>query len=152
MFAKIQKLRELEEEKNKLLKKLEDIDNCLEHQKEQCCHIMVYLGYNDFLIVPNKHRCLICGKMDDEKVPFEPEYVIHAEDYLPGYDTQDEEQCNEKFDHIQTLAFGLLRENPNMSRKELTTKLNNLIQEGISFRKSKDSSELVKTKKYKNVK
>ena len=148
MFTKMQELRELKDEKRKLEKNLAHINNCMNQQKENCFHVMVYLGYNGFPVIANKYkyRCLICGELDNEKIPFKPEYIIHAEDYLPQYDTQDKEQCDEKFDNIQALALNLLRENPDLSREEMVIKLNHLIQEDISFRRSENKPKLVKTR------
>lgn len=61
--------------------------------------------------------------------------MAHAEEYLLQYNIKDDEQCLVKFEHIQTLALGILKENPEMLNEELVARLNNLIQESISYNK-----------------
>lgn len=139
---KIKNLRELEMQKFELEKKLAFINRNIKEQQMTCLHIDVNLGK---YMLYDRYCCILCGEENIEK-DFEPEYIIHAENYLPQYDINDEKQCNNKFDHIQTLALGLLKDNPNMSREELVDKLNNLIQLSISFRESQSGSKLVKTR------
>jgi len=147
-IEQIQYARDLEEKKAKLDRKLEKINNNIEQQKKYCSHISVDLGYYGYYpSTGDMYRCLICGKGKGKEYFFEPEYIIHAENFLPQYDITDVKQCDEKFDNIRTLALGILKENPDMSREELTTKLNNLIQENISLSESQNATKLVKTKK-----
>lgn len=80
----------------------------------------------------------------------ELENVVYAENYLPQYDSEDEEQCNEKFEHIRTLALELLHDDPNMSREELCKRLNQLIQESISLKENNDTVKLVKNQEQAN--
>ena len=77
---------------------------------------------------------------------FEHKYIVDARYYMPQFDIKDEEQCNNKFDHIQILALVLLKENPDMSRQELVDKLTNLIQESLSIREKQNDQRLVKVK------
>lgn len=149
---KIQCLRKLEIQKAELERKLISINKNIEEQKNSCLHISVDLGYDvHSSTTRDKYRCLICGKGKGEEYFFEPKNIVHAENYLPQYDINDEEQCNNKFEHIQTIALGLLKENPDMSRAELVDKLNTLIQKSILFKESKNSPKLVKTRTSKKL-
>lgn len=146
-IEKIQYLRKLEMQKDELEKELMAISRSIDEQKDSCLHIGVNLGY--YALCPstyNKYRCLICGKKISKEYFFESEYTVNSENYLLKYDTEDEEQCDKKFDLIQTLALGLLKEEPNISREELVVKLNKLIQESISFRESQSASKSDKTR------
>lgn len=144
---RIKYIRQLEEQKANLEQQLNPVCRKIEEEKESCLHVAVNLGY--YGICPStgdKYRCLICGKGAGEEYFYEsyPGYVVHAENYLPQYDIKDEQQCNNKFDLIQTLALGLLKENPDMSRRELVYKLNNLIKKSISFKEENNGPKLVK--------
>ncbi len=142
IFKKIAYVRMLETQRNALTEELACININIKQQEESCSHILVNLGNKG--IIDNYERCLICGQQAEEGCVMAFELCVHAEDYLLKYDINDEIQCNEKFDAIQTLAFGLLRENPNMTREELTIKLNNLIQESINIRDTKNNPKLIK--------
>lgn len=149
-FEKIKYLRELEIKKDKLEKQLESINNNIEEEKDLCSHISVDLGY--YGLYPktgDKYRCLICGKGKGDEYFYEPNYVVHAENYLPQYDIKDEIQSDTKFNHIQTIFIGLLKEDPTISREELVDKMNNLIQQSILFRESENEHKLMKTKNLK---
>lgn len=139
MAEKIKIGRELESEQRKLSESLNKINGYIENQKDNCSHIFVDLGRTHY-----RYRCLLCGKGRIENYVMEPKYIVYAEDYLTQYDIQDEEQCNEKFDNIQTLALGLLQDDPNMSREELCNRLNQLIQESIALRENDNTQKLVK--------
>lgn len=146
-IKKIQYIKFLEMKKNQLEINLENVNKDIKKQKDSCIHLGVNLGY--YGLYPssgNKYICLMCGKGKDGEYFAKPKYIIHAENYLTQYDIIDEEQCNEKFDNIQTLTLGLLKENPDMSIEELSLKLNNLIQKSISSKENQDSPKLVKTK------
>ena len=75
--------------------------------------------------------------------------MVHAEDYLANFDIGDEKQCNEKFDTLQTMALGLLRDNPSMDNLELTTRFNHLIEESHLQREEnlKQGKQLLKDKR-----
>lgn len=144
---KIKYLRELETQKDELERKLVPITRNIQQEKNSCSHISVDLGcYGLYPSTGNKYRCLICGKGKSDEYFYETQYIVYAENYLPQYNIKNEQECDIKFDHIQTLALGLLKENPDMSREELVNKLNNLIQESISFRENENVHKLVKNK------
>lgn len=120
-------------------------------QRKTCSHVSVDLGY--YGLHPStgdEYCCLLCGMWKNREYYYDSRYMVHAEDYLPQYDIKDDEQCIAKFEHIQTLSLGILKENPEMSNEELVSRLNNLIQESISMRQSKDTEmngpKLVKRK------
>lgn len=139
-IKKIQYFRNLKMQKSELERNLAFINRTINEQSDYCSHIGVNLG--KFLLY-NRCRCLICGRRKEEITFLNPEHIINAENYLPQYDMQDDKQCDEKLDTIQTLALGLLKENPDMSSEQLVYKLNDLIQESISFRESKNEPKLV---------
>ena len=64
-------------------------------------------------------------------------------------DIKDNKQCLDKFVHLQILTLGILKENPEMSNEELVSRLNNLIQESISYNKKQSGPKLVKTRNSK---
>ena len=137
----------LEEEKAQLERKLALINGKINTQREACSHVSVDLGYSKYrwwillFIMWNGKKSWI---LLQSKI-----YMVHAEDYLPQYDIKDDEQRIAKFEHIQILAIGILKENPKMSNEELVSKLNNLIQESISYNKSQSGPKLVKTRNQK---
>lgn len=148
---KVKYLIELEEEKAQLERKLAIINGKINTQRETCSHVSVDLGYYGlYPSTGDEYCCLLCGMGKNREYYYDPRYMVHAEDYLPQYDIKDDEQCIAKFEHIQTLALGILKENPEMSNEELVSRLNNLIQESISMRQSKDTEmngpKLVKRK------
>lgn len=92
----------------------------------------------------DEYWCLLCGMGKNREYYYDPKYMVHAEEYLPQYDIKDDEQCIAKFENIQTLALEILKENPEMSNEELVSKLNNLIQESISYNKKSKWSKTIK--------
>ena len=135
-------LQELNRQKIELERRLVPIKADIEKKQESCSHIHVNLGCCGH----DKYLCLICGKENKDDFFVPPYYTIHAENYLPQYDIKDEEQCILKFELIQTVALGLLKEHPDISRKELIVNLNNLIGENISITQEQSGIPLRKTK------
>lgn len=135
IVQRIEYIRQLESKKVQLEKDLEFLNKEIEYQKSDCSHIGVDLGYYGYFpSTGDKYRCLICGKGKDDYF-YEPKHIVHAEDYLPHFDIKDETQCEEKFTLIQTLAIGIIKENPKMEREEIVSRLNNLIEEANLIRK-----------------
>ena len=146
-LGKIKRIRELERKKYVLERELMSINEGITEEKETCMHISVNLGnYGFYPVVESKYRCLICGKGEGNEYFSANEYIVHAEDYLPQYDISDFKQCNNKFSFIQTIAIGLLKDNPDMSREEWVDKLNSLIQLSIEIRESDNSQKLIKSR------
>lgn len=137
-FERMQSIKKLEEQKEILLRKLSKIDKKLKNEKEECNHISVDLGYYGmFPSTGDEYCCLICGKGKNREFYFEPQKnIVHAEKYLPEFDITDDIQCARKFERVQELAFSILREYPNLSDKELTDRLNSLIEKSISSREN----------------
>lgn len=144
---------ELEKEKTKLEREVSLINDKIKGIKNICSHVSVDLGY--YGIYPStsdEYCCLLCGMGKNREYYYDPKYIVHAEAYLSQYDIKDDEQCIAKFEHIQTLALGILKENPKMSNEELVSRLNNLIEESISYNKDQSGPKLVKTKNKKTNK
>lgn len=123
-IEKIEYICSLREEKNKLeiactmkSKEIEEIEN-------KCEHITVITrGKNEYL---TSFRCLLCGK----KLVEPTEYLVYAMSYLSErYDEQNPLQSEEKFNMIQTLAIGILKDNPNMPIDNLVEILNSFTNE-----------------------
>lgn len=147
-IEKIKLIQNLEEKKLRLEKELDSIHNDILEVQEECEHVVVFLGYHGWCaITGEKYRCLLCGKEDI----YEPNFIIDAKEYLKNYDVKIEHQFNNKFDHIQTIALGLLKDNPDMTGKELLDKLNNLIQESIEYKENQSGPKLTKSMNPKNI-
>ena len=146
-IEKIKYINDLQMERLSLESKLATVNEKIEEEKNSCLHVSVNLGYYGlYPSTGDKYRCLICGKGKGDEYYCEPEYyIVHAEKYLPQFDIKNELQCDDKFLHIQILALGLLKENPNMTREELVDKLNNLIQESIAYKENQSGPKLEKS-------
>lgn len=124
-------------------RKLSTINEQIETEQESCNHISVNLGNNKSTL-NNVHRCLICGKGKDNYF-FDSKYVVHAENYLTSFDISDEKSCDDKFEVLQTMALGIIKDNPSMDNLELTNRFNQLIEESIT-QKEENSSKNQKKK------
>lgn len=152
-IEKIEYIRQLEIKKVELEKELSNVNKSIEEQKSSCLHVGVDLGYYGlYPSTGNKCRCLICGMGKGKEYFYEPKYIVDASNYLPHYNIKDEEQCNNKFDFIQILATGLLKENPDMSRQELVYRLKNFIQKSISISENLNDLKLIKIPEHKKNK
>lgn len=141
---KINRLYELKSERNKISKRLESIDRDIEQEQEECKHIGINLGYKNWMSnCLELNQCLICGKIGTF---FDPKFLIHAEEYIKQLDPMVREEYEEKFDTIQILALGIIKDNPTMKREEIVKKLNDFIQENIVKRKEKQGSQFTKKK------
>lgn len=138
---KIKYIMKLEEEKVKLERKLASVNECINVQKNTCSHVIVDLGY--YGIYPStgdEYCCLLCGMGKNREYYYEPKYMVHAENYLPQYDIKDNAQCLEKFEHIQILALGILKDKPDISNEELVSRLNTLIEDSIFMSQDTDKN------------
>lgn len=149
---KVKYIMKLEEQKEQLERNLAIINGKIDTEREECSHVSVDLGYYGlYPSTGDEYCCLLCGKGKNRDYYYEPRYMVHAEEYLPQYNIKDDEQCLAKFEHIQTLALGILKENPEMSNEELAARLNSLIQESISYNKDQSGPKLVKTRNPKKI-
>lgn len=149
---KVKYIMKLEEQKEQLERNLAIINGKIDTEREDCSHVSVDLGYYGlYPSTGDEYCCLLCGKGKNRDYYYEPRYMVHAEEYLPQYNIKDDEQCLAKFEHIQTLALGILKENPEMSNEELAARLNSLIQESISYNKDQSGPKLVKTRNPKKI-
>ena len=149
---KVKYIMKLEEQKEQLERNLAIINGKIDTEREDCSHVSVDLGYYGlYPSTGDEYCCLLCGKGKNRDYYYEPRYMVHAEEYLPQYNIKDDEQCLTKFEHIQTLALGILKENPEMSNEELAARLNSLIQESISYNKDQSGPKLVKTRNPKKI-
>lgn len=106
-----------------------DVSNLLKNFEENCLHVCVDLGYHGKFPSSNENYCcLFCEKNNF----FYSVNVIHAENYLPEYNVNKYEDCNKKFKIIQELAIKILNEEPELTRSELTDRINNIIDEELS--------------------
>lgn len=139
-FDKIKYIMDLEDRKSKLQRQISKISNEISEQKKSCSHISVDLGYYGlYPSTGDEYCCLLCGMGKNREYYYEPKYMVHAENYLTQYDIKDDSHCIEKLEHIQILALGILRDNPDMSDEELVSKLNDLIENSIA--KSQQAEE-----------
>lgn len=132
-IKKIQSIKELMDKKAELRSKLSTVNEQIEMEQGSCDHIDVNLGNNKSTL-NNIHRCLICGKGKNEYF-FDSKYIVHAENYLTNFDISDEKQCDDKFDILQIMALGIIKDNPSMDNLELTNRFNQLIEESITQKK-----------------
>lgn len=147
---KFKYIMKLEEKKAQLERKLAIINRKIEIEREDCSHVSVDLGYYGlYPSTGDEYCCLLCGKGKNRDFYYDSRYMVHAEEYLPQYDIKDDKQCLDKFEHLQILTLGILKENPEMSNAELISRLNNLIQESISYNKKQSGPKLVKTRNSK---
>ena len=149
---KVKYIMKLEEQKEQLERNLAIINGKIDTEREDCSHVSVDLGYYGlYPSTGDEYCCLLCGKGKNRDYYYESRYMVHTEEYLPQYNIKDDEQCLAKFEHIQTLALGILKENPEMSNEELVARLNSLIQESISYNKDQSGPKLVKTRNPKKI-
>jgi len=144
----IKSILELEEEKENLEGKLSLINEKIKKIKNDCSHVSVNLGY--YGVYPStgdEYCCLLCGMGKNREFYYDTRYMVHAENFMPKYDIKDDKQCIEKFENIQILALGILKENPDMSNEELVSRLNTLIESDNS--KSNNGPRLIKKKNSK---
>lgn len=141
-IKRMQYISELEIEKDKLERRLRTINEHIEKERSVCPCVFIALAYNQKPYF-SSYRCVLCGK---EVSWTNHRRIVHAENYLPQYYALDDEQRAIKFDLIQILARGLLKDKPDMSSDELAVQLNNLIQENMSFGEIQNESGFVKSK------
>ena len=114
----INKSNELNKEETDLLRALYNVKKEKKDIEKTCNHVNVYLGHSlgDYV-----SRCLFCG--GDHYA----ENIINASEFLPQYDINDPEQCQMKFEQIQTIALGILKTNKDITIEELIDKLNEIM-------------------------
>ena len=140
---KIQYIIEAEREMDALKKQLRFIEGRIDDEQFYCSHVYVSLIDHQS---DSMYLCLRCGEVVNH-TNIGPEYIVHAENYLPHYDVSHDVQRAIKIDCIRRFALDLLKDKTDISREELAAKLNNLIQESISigegqnFVKSKGSKK-----------
>ena len=117
----INKSNELNKERINLLQVLYKIEKDINNVEMTCDHVNVYLGESKNNLAGFLSRCLFCGGVH------QVDNVIDASEFLPQYDINDKEQCQMKFEQIQTIALGILKENKDITIEELITKLNELM-------------------------
>ena len=149
----IKYIMELEEEKANLERKLSFVNGKIKAIRSICSHVSVDLGYYGmYPSTGNEYCCLLCGMGKNREYYYGQSPMVHAENYLPQYDIKDDRQCIEKFEHIQMLAFGILKEEPDMTDEELVFRLNTLIKDAASicqYLDKDDCSKLMKKMKRK---
>lgn len=136
---RIQDIIELREKKEKLEREFFKINEQIQGKQNTCNHVSVHLGTNPSTL-NNDYRCLFCGKGKNEYF-FDSKYVVQAKNYLTAFDISDEKRCEEKFDILQTMALGIMKENPNMDNLEFTNRFNCLIASSIEQGEKKSENQ-----------
>jgi len=79
-------------------------------------------------------RCVLCGKeVIALKSEIADEYIIDAVYFLENFTWPTQKHSDIKYQYLQKFAFSILKEQPNISRKELFQQIKNLIKENISL-------------------
>lgn len=133
------KLRELNEEKDNLERKLNSVNEEISNIKGECSHIGVIL---DFVTTP----CVLCKEHYIESDKYmqlrEQGLIIDATGYLTSI-----EDYSERLDNIQTMYLGLCRQNPDKTDAEIVELFNQMIQESLN-----NESENIKENQQKALK
>lgn len=141
---KIENYRKLYDEKRKLEEQLEITKDQILELKRGCKHTTISMKHLNYYYPSScEFICLFCGKVLERPST----YNIDVRGYLTKYDEHNIKQREEKFDEIQTLALGILRDNPEMSEETLVLKFNKLIRESLNNGESEIGRQLVKAKK-----
>ena len=126
----INKSNELNNKKHSLLHTLLKLKKDINSIEKTCNHVNVYLGHSlGHSLDDCVSRCLFCGGTHYA------ENIINASEFLPQYDVTDPEQCQMKFEQIQTIALGILKTNKDITIEELIDKLNEI----MSIEKANDN-------------
>ena len=120
----------------KLERRLFEVDKAIKEKRNGCHHLELKMGY---LMDDLYNCCLICGARDIMPT----EYSVDASNYLPEYDVVNDEEFNEKFHTIQTMACGILNNHNerNVEDSVLVSELNSIISSAI---KEEEAKKLVK--------
>ena len=135
-------MMELYERRSYLLNKIRMLDINIDHIQMCCIHLGVDLG-------KDKCRCLLCGK-DLDKEKDEITHIVDASEYMPSYNVEIDSMLSLKYDCIQTMALGLLKDREETSRKDLVNRLNNIINEALKVENGK--KRVLSNIKYKHMK
>lgn len=126
-MEKIEYTQQLADRKKKLELELANLEENMLQNQSECNHVSVIMNAVDSF--PNYgriYRCIFCGQVLSNVT----EFFIDARNYLTDtYDDRDKAQCDEKFDILQTLALGVLKDNPYMSVEEFVNIMNSFTNE-----------------------
>ena len=130
---RLQYIMKLEEEKRNLERQKKNIDLEIKEYQDSCGHMYAHLCYigddNDYVC-----RCVLCGKeVIALKSEIADEYLIDAVYFLENFTWPIPKHSDIKYQYIQNFVFSILKEQPNISRKELFQQIKNLIKKNISL-------------------
>lgn len=136
--CKIQEIMQLEESKQKLETELTKVNKKIQSKQESCTHnIVIYLGgfFQNYQSIngvtkAGPCRCLFCGADD---IWQQTNMIVDAYRYLSKYNASEEKDRNEKFQKVQIIALGLMKEKKDISNEELIIELNKIIKEHIEL-------------------
>lgn len=132
---RLQYIMKLEEEKRKLERQKKNIDLEIKEYQDSCAHMyahLCYIGDDDDYVC----RCVLCGKeVIALKSETEDESFIDAVLFLEQkiLTWPNPKYSDIKYQYIQNFVFSILKEQPNISRKELFQQIKNLIKKNISL-------------------
>ena len=126
--------RILSERKKKIEAELNRVTEHIKYYEDYCFHIVVNLG-------SDKYRCLLCNKVMDKSC-CDLSDTINAENYLPQYNMENEEECNYKYELIRDFAYDLLRRKRDITYNDFVLELNSFIQENKSLEDSQEPKKL----------
>lgn len=144
-IQKIKYNQELINNKIRLQKQLNMVEEEIKIQQESCDHIVVelscpdYTPFNNFRVC---HICVICGKKDVYLI----KRLIDAKEYLRSRynDDTSEKQREEKFKLLQELTWELIEEHPSMTGDELMVKLQEAVEKDREPRQTIELEQKIK--------
>lgn len=141
-FEKIQYSMNLSDRKEKLQEEIFSLEEQIVKNTNECEklteHIGVIMGHQKISSPYSKSRCLLCGIILSSPTYFN----VYARDYLKDvYDDRIDSEIEEKFNVIRRKALEITRENPQISKEELTSKLNHFIGESLATKPDKANHE-----------
>lgn len=141
-FEKIQYSMNLSDRKEKLQEEIFSLEEQIVKNTNECEklteHIGVIMGHQKPSSPYSQSRCLLCGTVLSSPTSSK----VHARDYLKDvYDDRIDSEREEKFNVIQRKALEITRENPQISKEELTSKLNHFIDESLATKTNKVNHE-----------
>lgn len=131
-LERIEEIRNLEEEKKSIERKLNNVNEEIRTIEDKCNHVGVLLNFVTY-------NCVICKQplSSNEYMQLKKQgLMINASDYLTGI-----EDYSERLDNIQTMYLGLCRQYPEKTDAEIVEIFNQMIQEAVNIQ-GENSEEL----------
>lgn len=125
-LKRLEYTRDLNESKKKLENALKELNEKIEDNQNNCEeHVtLIMRAPEGFPYYGHKFRCLFCGQY----TTVASKLSVDVRNYLNEvYDDMIDSQREEKFDLIQTMAIGIMRSHPEMSKEEFVCAFNKII-------------------------